>query len=81
MKRHKIVPLGKLLNKDQVKKLLDLKSKNDMMSPESHKKVLEIINEDDSRWKDHFIPEYLSYAIQIAVNSPMIDMTMNREIG
>lgn len=72
MKKHNTAKLEDLLNHDQIKKLTRLAGEGNIMSSESRKKILDIINEDDSKWKEVLIPSYFGYAIQHALNSPVV---------
>lgn len=52
--------LGDLLTNEQIKEITKLAKKGEL----SHKKLVEIIKRDNSKYKGKVIPEYLAYSIE-----------------
>ena len=54
------VKLSDLLTNEQIKEIIKLAKKKEL----NHKKLVEIIKKDDSKYKGKVIPEYLAYNLE-----------------
>jgi len=61
----KEIGLGKVLSDEQCNEIAKIANDvKDVFDSSTRKKIVEVLEKDDSKWKEMFDKNYLSYAIQ-----------------